>query len=823
MDFTRVNRSELVGATKSKSAVVEKLICSNALNLTGTTNYNAGGVKDGVGFNKVTEKFVDNFLLRVLVPDYNIKNGRNIFIGSQNRTIRELLDAHGLTKCNVKAVAFSKLNESEPPQDMLVRMSHRNIDKKANCYFYQEYKIACPNLAYNDVMDFIRNVDYNGIGFFLKDIDVTIDYAGSFDKYEVIDHLTAKEGFREQGTEGDALRTIVNNDSMVGKNCLTFMETIDGLTTRQKIYNKMVQMLECKSVRSKTGCHWKDWICQTGTRLAKARDGAKDRGLTRAEVSFYSDSTIPSDHFIDDILQNILTYVPKSLVYSTSYSATWKAYCDTFKHSLVCIDRTEDIGIIAYSYNEITGNVSGQVLEKWSEREKWCLDRLILNGNLPLDVIEATEVSKTFSGKEKDTVLEICGNRYYKINKDSSTKFPTRLVSKGGVYSCNNGTTEYNAKLLEDGGFVSHENCIPYLAKSKGTTTSKADAELRKVAVLDVNVYSRKTTKNLDTDIKEKLLGQAKEIEERRKPLFLELQQKEEEITRIKEYKKDFCGCGTAPIRNLNQGSYTVKAAKKQETRFGPSYRLLIEDESNNYIVWSNKYITNKFEEMLRNELVNLGGNFISLDNQPLGTLLINGKGTNQYGNVSVYCTFVLNIAGKAEQIEASPYSITKTPSLDIPTITRENLLPYREYDNLTVLPVETIYKLFAVGYITHYGTSRLVVKIEENIYQAGQDLEEKVDKLTLGCSIKIEKIRTDRDRHIKYAICSIYEKGDWTSMVDYTKTSMLSKFDGNTCIVDVRSVDVKGSKRKLLLTNAGDVYKLKKSKLEETITPGFI
>ena len=179
MDFTRVNQSELVGSTKSKSAVVEKLICSNALNLTGTTNYIADGVKDGVGFGNVTEKFVDNFLLRVLVPDYNTKYGSNIFIGSQNRTIRELLNAHGLTKCNVKAVAFSKLNGSEPPQDMLVRMPHRNIDKKANCYFYQEYKIACPNLAYNDVMDFVRNVDYNGIGFFLKDIDVTIDYAGS--------------------------------------------------------------------------------------------------------------------------------------------------------------------------------------------------------------------------------------------------------------------------------------------------------------------------------------------------------------------------------------------------------------------------------------------------------------------------------------------------------------------------------------------------------------------------------------------------------------------------------------------------------------------
>ena len=52
----------------------------------------------------------------------------------------------------------------------------------------------------------------------------------------------------------------------------------------------------------------------------------------------------------------------------------------------------------------------------------------------------------------------------------------------------------------------------------------------------------------------------------------------------------------------------------------------------------------------------------------------------------------------------------------------------------------------------------------------------------------------------------------------------MLSNQDGSTCIVDdVRSVDVKSINRKLLLTDKGDVYKLKKSKLETTIKPGFI
>ena len=63
MEFTRVNRSGLVGATKSRTAVIESLIHNNALNRTSTTNYNADGVEDEIGFVNVTEKFVECWCL----------------------------------------------------------------------------------------------------------------------------------------------------------------------------------------------------------------------------------------------------------------------------------------------------------------------------------------------------------------------------------------------------------------------------------------------------------------------------------------------------------------------------------------------------------------------------------------------------------------------------------------------------------------------------------------------------------------------------------------------------------------------------------------
>ena len=134
---------------------------------------------------------------------------------------------------------------------------------------------------------------------------------------------------------------------------------------------------------------------------------------------------------------------------------------------------------------------------------------------------------------------------------------------------------------------------------------------------------------------------------------------------------------------------------------------------------------------------------------------------------------------------------------------------------------VGSVHSIEGIGHIVHYGTPRLVLKINENIYQAGQDLEEKEGQISPACSIKIEKIRVNRDRHVKYAICSIYENGDWTAVTNYSKTPILSRFNGSTNVVDVRTVNVKGVKRKLLLTDTGEIYKLKKSKLEERLKPG--
>ena len=140
MESTRVSRSELVGKTQSTTAVLESLVRANVLNRTGNMDYNQYGKLDGVGFEKVSAQFVDNFIFANLVPDYNTKKIKgkrpsNMFVGSQNKTIRELLDANGLEKCIVKTTRLHKLQHGYRTEEMLQRMPNADFDKIAEIYY----------------------------------------------------------------------------------------------------------------------------------------------------------------------------------------------------------------------------------------------------------------------------------------------------------------------------------------------------------------------------------------------------------------------------------------------------------------------------------------------------------------------------------------------------------------------------------------------------------------------------------------------------------------------------------------------------------------
>ena len=850
-----VTRSNLVGRSAAKTAMLETIGKSNALNQTGRINYNALGQKDGIGLKSVTEKFIDSFVLAVLVPDYNVKNGKYCYCGASNKSIRELLDDAGLNNCVVKAICCRKVQPT-PTDFMLKSIPFMDQTKTADCYYIQEYKVATPNLDYKAVMEFVRAEEYKSIGMILKDFDVTMDFAGSFDKDEVIEYLVKEHDFRMQGDENTlSPRTILDNDRYVGRNCLTYMKEIGGFVTRQKIYNKLVQSLESQSVRSVVGCHWRDWVAQQETRLAAARDKSSYRGLTRAEVTIYIDNTcqIPSEKFIEETLRKIIEFIPSELVYSTPYSKTWEAYCDRFIHSLVCIDRKQNIGLLVYSYNEITGKLSGQLINEFESKWKWVLENLTLNGNLPVDVIDINTWSTTINKPKKmDFIVEVTGSRYFKAYPNKSASFKTRLVSHKGCFSYTPGLKEDMESLLEKAGFLPHGNCIPLLANTAANSKSKTSAELCKVENLVIKLSDECLSRaNQDKpkcyrqDSEDRLLNEALKIEEIRKPHLLNLKASEEKLEQIKCCIESASTSDMTHLRLIDQGTYPVLSAKKfNHSEFGLRYKLLLLiDDDFKTSVWSNWGIATSLNDFLSTETgkdcYDEASGYLLLLDQPLGHLTIKGKMMNQYRHYTVFCDFVPNIAKKSSSLTVARAEAVKlqnemreelcnTNIYDSSTVPvfvkpREELLSYRENPELSSLSVGVIKRIEAIAWIAWNGKDKLLVQVDGVMYQAGLDLETNVNEITGNSYVRIDKHRFNRNTRRKFALCTIIQAGQWHKLIDYARAPLLKVQDGSTCVLDVQSVEVKGQKRKVILTDKGEVYKLKKSKLEESIKPGFI
>ena len=160
----------------------------------------------------------------------------------------------------------------------------------------------------------------------------------------------------------------------------------------------------------------------------------------------------------------------------------------------------------------------------------------------------------------------------------------------------------------------------------------------------------------------------------------------------------------------------------------------------------------------------------------------------------------------------------------NLTTLAREDMVPYKHLQNLVELPLGSTYTVSAVGYIEHYGQQKLAVKLDNGvIFQAGDNLEQQKEQLADGCKIVIDKVRVNNSTKRKYAVCKIVQKGDWAGVLHYGQVPLLPANNKRNSlkVVDVKSIEHKSKKRKLLLVEDGSVYKVKRSKLEDTVQPG--
>ena len=682
------------------------------------------------------------------------------------------------------------------------------------------YKVGCADIPIAKIIKALEKKDLrNSRGIYLEDVDFTIDYSGSFNKEEIIDHLLSI-GYKLQNsvtTMEESIGTIMDNNYAVGKNCVSFLQSIGGCTIRSKIYDKMVQMLESKGVQDFIGNHWKNWIIQKDTRLAKSRDKSVQRGLTRLEATLYCGDNLDEDLIeeFQDFVENLYTLFPKHLIYDTPHQAKWKALTETFKHSLVIYNKTEDKGVVVYNHNELTKKTSGIPVKKMFKKLLWCLGNLTLSPNLPIEVITFGWETKDGEGDTKDIKLDIEYTRLQKVSKNPDVDLPTRVVDSKSVFSY---TKDFNMEdAIKKSGFTKQPNCTPIVSTKACNVKSKVNwdfyplfsKEEDKQQLVEVpDLFYKRESLNIKKileislkDTKQYLPSLSKARMEKQKNIRKQEERKIEIKNNISKQTRNFL---KLPIGK----TYKVQGTKMVRNKFYPGGYKDIFLLENGKTYWGNKTTTDYMDAVYPERI--LGDiNYVG------GKILLTRTGTSTRNN-GRHAYAILKLRKEKQKEIKQPNEKPKS----LKTFPPEEMRIWKELVELVEFPIHTVLYPEGMYKLKRHNKDNLVIACQDKHYIAGLDLESKIQNLKFGCGIRLGKTRVNNITRRKYVETTIFQNKEWWYLIPLDKIPVTKKVN----YVDVVSIKTGNRDVVLLLMENGTICKLHgKTKLYKELVQSLV
>ena len=342
-------------------------------NDTAFIDYTAGATNDHP-LTPLSDRFCDNVILYYFLPEEDV---------CSNPTLNKWLAKHNNTIENVEEQS-RRITEALSPYlpentQKLVRVFN-TLDipiTKASVKpiqpavkdnrLAQKLKVSLPDVALDKVLCLVSDVATQQLlasnGFYINDIDITQDFAGTINRQQVVRYLMAQHNERLQGDQSIADHKILDNSDKVGLNCLTFLTNDEMATVRYKFYSKFVQSLESPSIRGVVGSHIADWISNPEQILRSSISKSLDTGLLRLGITFYPlQQTLNRSYLMEhmDYLQQLL---PPSLIYHQPISKQWEFYASTISSNLCVIDIDSKTALFSYAkklklLSKPSGNVS---------------------------------------------------------------------------------------------------------------------------------------------------------------------------------------------------------------------------------------------------------------------------------------------------------------------------------------------------------------------------------------------------------------------------------------------------------------------------------
>jgi hypothetical protein len=340
--------------------------------------------KQLIRLEQITEAFCDNLILYMLYPAEDLRRSRgnkailnNTLLGNYNKIIREAFVDNNVKPSIINGkntVRICKSNNlkhriTQDQLDRATRLMGTTYDKKItmDIDYLITFKVDLMDENLKNISMQLPTIlkQLEGRGIYLSDIDITIDYAGTLDKLDLIDYLTKNLNYRLQGEHTAGSRTILDNDKSVGTNCLTYIYNSRGATVRAKLYNKFV----CQMTSPGDICkeHITNFIDCPTTRLREVFDNelAKAHGITRTEITIYTGNILDYTD-LSNYMREAYDVINTPLFYSIPLKNQYKAITDRIEaqgNTLCVIDRTHKKFYTAYYANSITGKIVGTNVE----------------------------------------------------------------------------------------------------------------------------------------------------------------------------------------------------------------------------------------------------------------------------------------------------------------------------------------------------------------------------------------------------------------------------------------------------------------------------
>lgn len=313
--------------------------------------------KERTGWDYISAIFCDSLVLWYAVD------------WSQNKMPSEISMAmtllRGILSCCLKTTQFKifcigkgKWTTDDKNAKKLHKRKAKKLDVDKDEYQpgYISLRVSFENISYEQLWPKLKEILRKARKqcMILHDLDISVDCANISTRNIIKEYILAN-GVKE--------KDIVNDRNSVGDNCISWKKNDNASTDiplRIKVYNKFVQMLESRELRSLMGSQLHHLVANPNKDFQDHIANYRRRGMTRIEITFYTADFKEEDYYTN-VMSKVLKFLDNCPTYKVSFDKQWKQLSSRLTQMLAVYVPDKETFAYCHWWNSLTRRMQGMI------------------------------------------------------------------------------------------------------------------------------------------------------------------------------------------------------------------------------------------------------------------------------------------------------------------------------------------------------------------------------------------------------------------------------------------------------------------------------